>query len=72
MVNNFIGQVTDKEVNKHNALAFRFKAMDEHERQWPERFRNAIPKVVDNIKDRKKCIKFGSERFTTIKSYITG
>ena len=63
IVNIVSGEVADDTVNVRDAVSIGAKlAMEEHERQWPGRFRNAISKKVKTIADGKKCVSVGSEK----------
>ena len=62
IVNIVSDQVADDAVNAQAAVSIGTDAMKEHERQWPEGFRNTISKKVKTIADGKKFVSVGTEK----------
>ena len=56
------GKVADDAVNAQHAVWIGTEAMKEHERQWPDGFRNTISKKVKTIADGKKIVSVGTEK----------
>ena len=59
IVSSVSGKVADDAVNAQDVVLIGTEAMKEHERQWPEGFRNTVWKKVKNIADGKKFVSVG-------------
>jgi len=69
------GKVADDAVNAQDAVSIGTDAMKEHERQWPDGFRNTISKKVKTIADGKKFVSVGTGKVydtTVIYSRVIG
>ena len=53
-------KVVDDAVNAQDKVSIGTEALQEHERQWPEVFRNTISKKVKTIADGKKVCQCGN------------
>lgn len=72
IVNIGSGKVADDAVNAQDAVSIVTEALKEHERQWPEGFRNTISKT---IADGRKFVSVGTEKVydtTVIYSRVIG
>ena len=68
-------QEADDAVNAQDAVSIGSEALKEHERQWPEGFRNTISRKVKTIADGKKFVSVGTEKVydtTVIYSRVIG
>ena len=75
IVNIVSGKVADDAVNAQDAVSIGTEAMKEHEKQWPDGFRNTISKKVKTIADGKKFVSVGTEKVydtTVIYSRVIG
>ena len=75
IVNIVSGKVADDAVNAQDAVSIGTEAMKEHERQWPDGFRNTISKKGKTIADGKKFVSVGTEKVydtTVIYSRVIG
>ena len=75
IVNIVSGKVADDAVNAQVSVWIDTEAMKEHERQWPEDFRNTISKKVKTIADGKMIVSVGTEKVydtTVIYSRVVG
>ena len=68
-------KVVDDAVNAQDKVSIGTEALQEHERQWPEGFRNTISKKVKTIADGKKFVSVRTEKVydtTVIYSCVIG
>ena len=65
IVNIVSGKVADDAVNAQDAVSIGSEALKEHERQWPEGFRNTISRKVKTIADGKKFVVWELRRCMT-------
>ena len=75
IVNIVSGNVADDAVNAQDTVSIGTEALKEHERQWPEGFRNTISKKVKTVADGKKFVCVGTEKvhdMTVIYSRVIG